>query len=112
MKTLLTIQADEHQKINDQNDQSNRQKLIDELKRFVEHWHKFDECYFWSPPMNASGRRSEEKRNYLSIDIVIDNIRIVGEIRVSCSCKNYYCYKSLSIDGTKKTIRSLNKFLK
>lgn len=112
METLLTIQADESQKINDQNDAIKRQKQINELKSFIDHWHKFDKCYFWTSPSSASSRRYEEKRQYMEINLTIDGHEIDGEIEISCSCKNYYATKTLYIDGDKKTIRALNKFLK
>ena len=73
-----------------------------ELEGMILHWERFAGCYFWSPPSSASRRRSEEHCNYRNIDFCVDGKPVNYLVSVSCSCKNYYCTRTLTIDGNAK----------
>ncbi len=68
-------------------------------------------CYFWSPPGNASGRRryEEQRENSLSFNLAGKAYDIIQEC--SCSCKNIYFSTNIRIDGEKKDIRSLKRLI-
>jgi hypothetical protein len=69
---------------------------------------KHKNSYFWSPPSNAYGRRSEEqKKNF---------VKTIGKYQyqssVSCSCKNYY-YNGYFYEGSqRKDLRCFKKIQK
>jgi hypothetical protein len=85
-----------------------------QLEDMIEHWEKFASCYFWSPPGRATARRSEERRHYRDIDFRVDGKPVKYEVDVSCSCKNYYCTRTLTVEGDKKAqgLRYLKKLQK
>lgn len=82
-----------------------------ELDEMIEHWERFAKCYFWSPPSSASGRRSEERRHYRNIDFLANEIVVSYSVEVSCSCRNYYCNRTLIVGGEvkKQGLRYLKK---
>ena len=85
------------------------------LDEMIEHWERFKSCYFWSPPCNASGRRSEEKRHARDIDFLVDGIPCNYSVQVSCSCRNYYCSRDMTEDGRRKAqgltfLRKIKKY--
>jgi hypothetical protein len=87
----------------------------DQLSEMVAHWEKFTNCYFWSSPGSASGRRSEEKRHYRNIDFVVDGVPCNYQVEVTCSCRNYYCERKVTVDGVVKAqglrfLRKLEKY--
>lgn len=74
----------------------------DTLEAIYDHWNRFNGAYFWSPPGSASGRRSEEKRHYRNVDFSVNGEPVNVEIQVTCSCKNYYVSRDVTVDGTRK----------
>lgn len=86
-----------------------------QLDDMIAHWEKFASCYFWSSPGSASGRRSEEKRHARDVSFVVDGMAVRYEVEVTCSCRNYYCARTLTVDGDVKKqglryLRKLDKF--
>lgn len=83
------------------------------LEALKNHWERFTNCYFWSPPGNASGRRSEEARHYRDAYFKVDGEDVYVEIEVTCSCKNYYCSKDVYVDKVRKAqgLRYIKKVL-
>ena len=65
-------------------------------------------AYFWNSPSSAHSRRGYETKN--SFSYVGDEIEL--EIKVSCSCKNIYVYRTVIIEGKKTTATALKKFIK
>lgn len=74
----------------------------DQLDDMIAHWERFAKCYFWSPPGSAGGRRSEERRRSRYIDFIVDGMPCIYEVLVTCSCQNYYCCRTLTVDGLVK----------
>ena len=73
-----------------------------ELTECVEHFEKFANTYFWNPPCNASGRRYEEKRNTKSWSFTVDGKPVTASVEISCSCRNYYAYRSVKVGDENK----------
>jgi len=67
----------------------------------------FRNSYFWSPPSNAAGRRSYEEK--YSFSYSCDGIDI--DFNVSCSCRNIYVSRNVSVNGKKTNATGLKKFL-
>ena len=85
-----------------------------QLDDMIEHWEKFAKCFFWSPPGRAIARRAEEMRHYRDIDFMVDGQWVNYRVEVSCSCKNYYCTRTLTVNDEKKAqgLRYLKKLQK
>ena len=66
---------------------------------------KHKNSYFWSPPSNAYGRRSEEQRKTF--------VKKIGKFEfqsdVSCSCKCYYYTGHFYEGDEKKDLRCFKK---
>ena len=73
-----------------------------ELKNVLSQFERFVNTYFWTPPACASMRRAEENRNSNIWNFIADGKKVICEIKVSCSCKNYYSSRSISVDGQSK----------
>jgi hypothetical protein len=83
------------------------------LEAISAHWEKFAKCYFWSPPGSASARRREEERNSMTASFKADGVVVSVSIQITCSCKNYYCERSVVVNGQRKAQggRYLNKLI-
>ena len=79
-----------------------------EVTMTIDHHKKHANSYFWTPPMNASGRRAEEKRK--SFEISIGNYSYESDVR--CSCKNYYYTGTFKENGKTKNLRCFRKLEK
>lgn len=77
-------------------------------------FNRLKNTYFWKPLSSASSRRSEEKRNSNSWNFLLDGKEVHVKINVSCSCRNYYCTRTIKNNGSnvKMMIPFLNKLLK
>lgn len=73
-----------------------------ELESLLTHWLRFAKCYFWSSPATVSGRRSEEKRSSREVEFQVNGEPVVVKIEIDCTCKNYYCRRSVRVNGDKK----------
>ncbi|MFA5397603.1 MAG: hypothetical protein WC346_16455 [Methanogenium sp.] len=86
---------------------------VQEMKNCIEHFEKFAKTYFWNPPSSASARRWEEERNTKSWNFTVDEIPVEAKVKISCSCRNYYAYRSVKIgeENKKMMIPFLKKCL-
>lgn len=69
---------------------------------------KFKNAYFWSSPFSANQRRSYEEKN----SFTYEGDGITLNFEVSCSCKNIYINKKITINGETKNATSLKKYIK
>lgn len=74
----------------------------DELAKAIEHFERFGKTYFWSPPGNASGRRYEEQKNSKEWTFTVNGLPVFASVRVSCSCRNYYADRTVTVGGEDK----------
>lgn len=86
----------------------NRSQTIIAIKRMQELCEKYRKCYFWNVNMDAASRRREEKLN--SFYFNGDGIELSFSLRISCN--NFYVSKEVYIDGVKRTMGALRKYLK
>ena len=84
-------------------------KIKAELNNIIEIHQKYKNCFFWSPPMTAAGRRKIEFENELSFILKDKKYEVKQEL--NCSCKNMYFSTKIFVDGKKKDIRSLKKLI-
>lgn len=73
-----------------------------ELTECVKHFEKFANTYFWKPPCDARSRRYEEKRNSKSWSFTVDGKPVTASVEISCSCKNYYAYRTVKAGDENK----------
>lgn len=83
-----------------------------ELVGFMEHWDRYKNTYFWSPPGSAPDRRRYEKSNSRSLEGEFFGHRVIAAISIDCSCKNIYAIRQVNVDGKKGTLRTLKSLLK
>lgn len=82
------------------------------IETYLVYSEKFKNAYFWTPPQNASGRRSLENAYSLDFSFEYDGKKYRCSFSIDCSCKNIYVRKNIQVDGCVKDIRSLKKILK
>lgn len=84
------------------------------LKELIAHYEQMGHTYFWTPAGNASSRRYEEKKNSRDVEFTADGKEYNVKIVVSCSCKNYYATRTVTVDGEEKKqgLRTLKSLLK
>ena len=85
-----------------------QKQMLKKVNDVIDHHEKHSKSYFWSPPSNASTKRSEEQRKSFSVQI--GKFLFISD--VSCSCKNYY-YRSEFKEGSEiKNLRCFRKLQK
>jgi len=88
------------------------QKMIKELKNnlkeAIELHEKMKNSYFWTPPSNASSRRSYEKNN--SFSFAYPGLTV--DCETSCSCKNIYYSGKFYYEGKKTTLTKIKNLYK
>jgi len=77
------------------------------IRSYIDFCEKFKNAYFFTPPSNASSRRSYENKN--SFSYKGDGIEL--DFDISCSARNVYVKKHVYINGDKKTAAALKKYL-
>lgn len=84
------------------------------LQDIIDLHEKMRGAYFYTPPGNATGRRSYERKNSMTTEFEYAGQRIEIVQDTQCSCKNVYYKMSINIDGrgTNKDIRFVKKMLK
>ena len=82
---------------------------LDKIKKAIANHDKYDGCYFWTPPCNASQRRGMEKRDTFAV--AFRNAGRVYEYtsEVSCSCKSVYYTGVFSIDGERVNVAEFRR---
>jgi len=88
-----------------------RSKVLPLLIQFVERHINFKNCYFWSPPSNASGRRRMEDNNTLKISFNLGGVSYSFTQEVRCSCQNVYYSSSIDVGEKTKDIRAVKKLI-
>lgn len=88
---------------------------IEEIKSAIVTCEKYKGSFFWSPGMNAGARRWREERFYENNpDVEIETeeglLEVIFEYRETC--KNVYFDKLIKLNGEKKTLATLRKFIK
>lgn len=69
---------------------------------------KYRSSYFWTPPCNASGRRSMERRDSKPLVTWSENgHEYSAAFDVRCSCHNVYAAGSYTRDGKKTTLTAI-----
>ena len=81
------------------------------INRYISLSEDSKNMYFWTPPSVAALRRVTEEKNHLRYSSIINGKELVLSFTLSCSCKNYYVYKTITFGGVKKDIRFLRKIL-
>ena len=84
-------------------------KIKRQLTEMLDNHEKYKNTYFWSPPINASGRRAMEFNE--SIEFVLNGKKYSWKQDLSCSCRNVYWKSSVHVDGNKKNIRVIKKLI-
>ena len=72
------------------------------LEKVIAEFERLSNTFYWKPPINASSRRNEEKRNSNVWNFTVDNVHVEARINVSCSAKNYYCHRYVIVGNEKK----------
>ena len=88
-------------------------KLKKEIEKTISIHEQYKKAYFWTPPRNAAGRRKMEAAfEGCDYDIIKGDDIIQVRTDLSCTCNNIYYYLDIKVNGEKKNITVLKKFLK
>ena len=79
--------------------------------RALEQHQSFSNAWFWTPPGNASGRRSMERKNNWSIGFTHEGVRYDYATAVRCSTRNVYYKGYFEADGKRVTVRAFKKLV-
>jgi hypothetical protein len=77
----------------------------DKVERALEQHLSFSGSYFWTPPTNASGRRSMERKNNWSVGFTHEGVRYSYGSSVRCSAGNVYYRGFFRVNGERATVR-------
>ena len=88
---------------------------IEEIKSAIETCEKYKNSFMWNPSMRAQARRCKEQNFYdKNPDIEIETedglLEVIFEYRETCS--NIYFSKVIKLNGEKKTLATLRKYVK
>ena len=75
------------------------------VERALEQHLSFGGAYFWTPPSNASGRRSMERRNNWSVGFTHEGVRYSYASTLQCSARNVYYRGYFRAGGERVTVR-------
>ena len=81
------------------------------VTRALEQHGDFAGAYFWTPPSNASDRRSMEKKNNWAVGFKHQGIRYSYSSSVRCSVKNVYYHGCFEVDGERTNVRSFKRLM-
>ena len=95
------------------------QDIVAELERISEERELTKSMYFWHPADRAGGRRSNEKKRNISIDLEMKELTIHYKRYYEESCKCVYAsdelwadeYKSFTIADIKKILTGLKEVI-
>lgn len=86
---------------------------IEAVKAIIEEAEAMKNAYFFKPPMNASSRRSYEKRHtHETVSWEEGGHQYTAAYEVSCSCSNVYAAGCYTKDGRKTTLTAIRNSLK
>jgi hypothetical protein len=81
------------------------------VERALEQHRSFANAWFQTPPGNASGRRSMEKKNNWAVGFTHQGIRYSYSSAVRCSAANVYYKGYFQADGEWVTVRRFKKLV-
>ena len=84
-------------------------RQLSELKEITSTHESWKKSYFYLPPSSAYGRRSKEFKNSYEFKTNAGLLKVTQELEMSC--KNVYYRISITIDGSKKTIKTINSLI-
>jgi len=84
---------------------------ISDISKYIDLADKFKSCYFWTPPTNASGRRSAEDRYCLEVEIDLLGKAYDLDFTSRYSCNNVYADKNLDIKEVKAILKEAQETL-
>jgi len=88
-------------------------ELVEQLKERLALHKKMKGVYFFTPPTIAGERRRYEKAHSRELlDFSVDDLRVMWEQIVECSCKNVYYKSIIMMNGVNKDIRAIKKCLR
>lgn len=88
-------------------------EIICKIGAIIDEAERMKGAYFFSPPGNASGRRSYERyHSHDMIEWTEGGHTYTAEYVVSCSCKNVYAYGKYTKDGNKTTLTAIKNSYK
>ena len=81
------------------------------VEKALEQHLSFANAWFRTPPGNASGRRSMEKKNNWSVGFKHQGVRYDYSSAVRCSAANVYYKGYFTADGERVTVRKFKKLV-
>lgn len=82
--------------------------MLNEIAAIIEEAENMKSAYFFTPPCNASSRRSYEKRHSNGpISWEEGGHQYTAEYTVTCSCRNVYASGNYTKDGKKTTLTAI-----
>ena len=81
------------------------------VEKAIEQHRSFADAWFRTPPGNASGRRSMEKKNNWSVGFKHEGVRYDYSSAVRCSAANVYYKGYFTADGERVTVRKFKKLV-
>ena len=87
--------------------------IIAAIRKVIESAEEMKNAYFFTPPGNASGRRSYEKKHSAPrVDWIDGKDEYSAEFSVSCSCSYVYASGIYTRNGKKTTLTAIRNSLK
>lgn len=88
-------------------------EIIAAIRAVIDSAEEMKNAYFFSPPGNASGRRSYEKRHSAPrVEWTDGKDEYSAEFTVSCSCANIYARGDYYKNGKKTNLTAIRNSLK
>ena len=88
-------------------------KLFQTISEIIEEAERMKGAYFFTPPCNASGRRSYEKHHsHGPVEWDEGGHHYTAEYSVNCSCRNVYASGNYTKDGNKTTLTAIRNSFK
>jgi len=84
---------------------------ISDVKRAIDIHDYLKKSYFWTPASNASGRRYDERKYTLKVEVVDGDDTYVYSSHVRCSTKNFYYTGVFSKNGKQGDVRLFKRLL-
>lgn len=82
--------------------------MLNQIESIINEAENMKNAYFFTPPCNASSRKSyEKKHSHPLVTWTEGGHTYTAEFTVSCSCKNVYAYPSYTKDGKKTTLTAI-----
>ena len=87
--------------------------IISAIGAIIDEATEMKNAYFFTPPVNAGGRRYYEKQHsHNQVEWTEGGHTYTAEYIVSCSCANVYAYGKYTKDGNKTTLTAIKNSYK